>query len=140
MKRLSVGKDVEAICRKCGEVWHVVVAFAAGKVAKVECKQCGARHRYRPVDGQAVPAASRRVVGSRPARGRGRRVEKRPVVEADVSRPQRSFRTTDRYQVGDRIVHARFGKGVVQAITGVAKIEVLFEAGPKVLVHGRGGS
>jgi hypothetical protein len=138
VKRLSVGKDVEAICRKCGEVWHVVVAFAAGKVAKVECKQCGARHRYRPVDGHAAPAVSRLAVAGRPARGR--RVEKRPVVEADVSRPQRSFRTTDRYQVGDRIVHASFGKGVVQAITGAAKIEVLFPAGPKILVHGRGSS
>ncbi len=114
----------------------MVVALAAGEVAKVECKQCGARHRYRPVDGHAAPAASRRVVGSRPARGR--RVEKRSVVEANASRPQRSFRITDRYEVGDRIVHASFGKGVVQAVTGATKIEVLFEAGRKVLVHGRG--
>jgi hypothetical protein len=39
--------------------------------------------------------------------------------------------------VGDRVVHAHFGEGVVQAVTGPRKVEVLFASGAKTLVHGR---
>ena len=39
---LKVGADVEALCGKCGDVWHVVVAKVGDRVAKVQCKQCSA--------------------------------------------------------------------------------------------------
>ena len=39
---LPVGKDIESICGKCGDVWHVVVAKMGEQIAKVQCKQCGA--------------------------------------------------------------------------------------------------
>ena len=31
-----VGADIEALCGKCGDTWHVVVALVNGKIAKVE--------------------------------------------------------------------------------------------------------
>ena len=131
---MRVGRDVEASCRKCGEVWHVVVALTDGHVAKVECKQCGARHRFRPVDGvRAGSGQGPRKVGS----ARARRKDAAPIVEADPSRPRRPFRTSDTYEVGDRVVHASFGEGVVQAVTGPQKVQVLFDAGAKTLVHSR---
>jgi hypothetical protein len=58
-------------------------------------------------------------------------------VEADLSRPRRPFRISDTYEVGDRVVHADFGEGVVQAVRGPKKVEVLFAAGAKTLVQGR---
>lgn len=135
---MRVGSELEAVCRRCGDTWHVVIALADGRIARVECRQCGARHRYRPVGGAApAAAASRRAAGSGRPASRGRVRSARPVVEADPSRPRRPFRATDTYQVGDRIVHASFGEGVVQAVTGPSKIEVLFPAGPKTLVHAR---
>ena len=40
------------------------------------------------------------------------------------------------YEVGDRVDHPTFGEGVVQAIVGATKIEVLFGVMPKTLAHG----
>ncbi len=119
----------------------MVVAVSDARIAQVECKQCGARHRYRPPDGDAeggaVARPRRATARTASARARGAS-SKKPVVEADLSRPSRPFRMSETYQVGDRVVHATFGEGVVQALTGARKVEVLFEAGPKTLVHGRG--
>src|SRR5665647_995831 len=43
----GVGADVESLCSKCGDVWHVVVAKDGDKIVKVQCKQCSGYHRYR---------------------------------------------------------------------------------------------
>ena len=37
-----------------------------------------------------------------------------PIVAADLSRPRRSFQTSDAYEEGDRVIHPSFGEGVVQ--------------------------
>ena len=63
-----------------------------------------------------------------------------PIVEADTSRPSRPFNPRDSYRVGDRLVHPTFGEGVVQETRGATKVTVLFEAGMKLLVQGRGRS
>ena len=60
------------------------------------------------------------------------------LVEADMSRPIRSYSIRDSYAAGDRIAHSKLGEGVVQAITGRGKIEVLFGEEKKLLVHERG--
>jgi len=59
-------------------------------------------------------------------------------VEADPSRPVRSYSIRDTYEAGDRIEHPKLGEGVVQAITGRGKIEVLFGEEKKLLIHERG--
>ena len=46
-----VGADVESLCAKCGDVWHVVVAKVGDRIARVQCKQCGAPHRLKPPGG-----------------------------------------------------------------------------------------
>jgi len=137
--KIDVGADIEATCRKCGEVWHVIIAMDGRDILKVECKQCRARHRYRPVEGEGA-LASRSGGTSRVRKPPARRRTAPAVVEADASRPARAFRTTETYAVGDRVVHASFGEGVVQAVTGVKKIEVLFDSGPRTLVHARAAS
>ena len=45
----AVAKDIEAVCSKCGESWHVIVAVSDGKIAQVQCKSCGGYHKYRPI-------------------------------------------------------------------------------------------
>jgi hypothetical protein len=134
---MRVGSDIEAICKKCGDVQHVVIALADRKIAKVECGQCGARHRYRSVKAETGTARGKPATRATPSRAR--RATKKPVVEADESRPRRDFRMTDTYQVGDRVLHASFGEGVVQEAAAPAKIVVLFDDGSKTLVHGRPG-
>jgi hypothetical protein len=131
---VKVGADIEAVCGRCGEVWHVIVAIAEGEIARVECKQCGRRHRYRRIGGgrAAAPGATR----SRKARAKAKPTGLR--LEVDPSRPLRSYCSTDCYAVGDRIQHPRFGDGVVDRVAGAGKVQVCFPDGHRVLVHGRG--
>jgi hypothetical protein len=130
---MRVGRDIGAICRKCGDVWHVVVAVVDGRIAKVECKQCGGRHRYRAADDEA-PARKARTTRTPSTRARASDAK---VIEADPSRPSRRYLASDSYAQGDRMVHPSFGEGVVQAITGPTKVQVLFASGEKTLVHAR---
>jgi len=44
---VGVGQDIEALCGRCGQVWHVVMAMMGDRIAKVVCKRCGGHHRYR---------------------------------------------------------------------------------------------
>jgi hypothetical protein len=59
------------------------------------------------------------------------------VVEADLSKPPRSYAFTEHYSAGERIEHPVLGTGVVQGIAGPGKIRVRFEEKQSVLVHGR---
>jgi len=59
------------------------------------------------------------------------------IVEADLSRPARTYALSDEYLVGDRISHPVLGDGVVQGVAGEGKIRVLFDESEKVLVHRR---
>jgi hypothetical protein len=61
------------------------------------------------------------------------------VVEADLSRPVRSYAASDSYTPGDRIQHPTLGLGVVQSIAGPGKINVLFDEQKSLLVHERSG-
>ena len=49
----------------------------------------------------------------------------------------KAYSIKDRYEAGDILDHPSFGCGVATAVKDGTKIEVLFEGGPKVLVHGR---
>ena len=140
---MAVGSEIRAVCKKCGDVWHVVIALADRRIAKVECMDCGARHRYRTIAGgigslrgNAAARATPRSGGDKVKRGRDK---EKQIVAADESRPRRDFCMSETYQVGDRVVHASFGQGVVQEIAGPAKIVVFFAVGWKTLVHGRRG-
>ena len=154
MMQVAVGKDVEAACRKCGEVWHVIVAVEGGKITKVQCKECMAYHRYRPpegeerVDTEAKPkkaAATRKTATPRKATGASSSAKgsskkaalDEPLVEPDLSRPIRIYRMTESYAPGDRVEHPKFGQGVVELLSGPGKMTVFFEDGRRTLAHHR---
>ena len=132
----QVGSELQSKCGKCGEAWHVVIALAENHIAQVQCGECGARHRYRPAGGAAADGASLPSSIAKKSPARSRKSDAKPVVSADTSRPRRDFRPNDTYEVGDRMVHPNFGEGVVQATRGATKVEVLFDAGTKLLVQG----
>lgn len=135
----KVGADIESICGKCGDVWHVVVALVGAKIAKVQCKQCGGQHRYRPPGGAAKPAKTPRTKkAAKPRSGTSARTTKKadqPMVVADLSRPVRPYLMSESFTAGDRIEHRVFGEGLVEEVVGLGKIQVFFEAGRKVLAH-----
>jgi hypothetical protein len=131
----AVGADIAALCSKCGDVWHVVVAKVGPEIAKVQCKECGAYHRYRSPSGAK---ASKRTPAARQREPRAvvERFEA-PAVAADLSRPPRPYRVVERFEVGERVEHPTFGQGTVE-VAETQKITVFFAAGRKVLVHGKG--
>jgi len=132
----AVGADVESLCSKCGDVWHVVVAKVGDRIAKVECKECHSIHRYKDPKGvkQAAAAPRRRTSSSKAKSSAAPVVE---AVPADLSKPVRGYSTRESFEPGERISHVTFGEGVVQRATGPGKIEVLFADGPKLLAQAK---
>ena len=49
----------------------------------------------------------------------------------------KQYSPKDKFAAGDLVQHPSFGLGVATAPKDGSKIEVLFEDGPRVLVHGR---
>ncbi len=135
----KVGADIESICGKCGDVWHVVVALVGEKIAKVQCKQCGGQHRYRPPGGTKPAKTPRAKKAAKSKSGSAKATKKAdlPTVEADLSRPVRPYLMSESFTRGDRLEHRVFGEGLVEEIVGVGKIQVFFTVGRKVLVHER---
>jgi hypothetical protein len=137
----AVGADVEALCSKCGDVWHVVVAKIGDKIAKVQCKQCGGYHRYKsPHDAPAakkLPSAIRPPKEPKAPKAPVERFE-RPSVAADLTKPARTYRASEKFEVGERIDHPSFGQGVIE-IAEPGKITVFFATGRRVLVQAKDG-
>jgi hypothetical protein len=126
----AVGADVEALCAKCGDVWHVVFAKTGEKIVRVQCKQCSAYHKYKPPGG---------VAAKEPKAPRAPRAPKAPVerferasVTPDLSKAVQTYQASERYQVADRVEHPTFGTGTVEIVES-GKITVFFATGRKVL-------
>jgi hypothetical protein len=128
----GVGADVEALCSKCGDVWHVVVAKVGQQIVKVQCKQCSGYHRYKSP--HAAPAEKKLPAAIRPPREPKAAVERfeKPAVPADLSKPSRPYRASESFEVGERIDHPSFGQGVIE-IVELGKITVFFATGRRVL-------
>jgi len=130
----GVGQDIEALCGKCGQVWHVVMAKMGDRIAKVVCKRCGGHHRYRsendPVD---RPAGESRRPAARSAAARTAIPTPRAVPAFDPTKPPRRYAAAEGYATGERVTHPTFGVGVVATLPGPGKVEVIFPAGARVL-------
>lgn len=140
----KVGSDVEALCRTCGDVWHVVVAKLGDKITKVECKQCGKQHRFKPT-GDA-PAANlappKRKVASTPrprvasGRGKASATTSLSTIVHDPDKPARDYAMSERFEIGEQLRHKKFGPGIVAAVED-NKIRVVFNDGSRMLLHGK---
>jgi hypothetical protein len=138
----GVGADIEALCAKCGDVWHVVVAKTGEKIVKVQCKQCSGYHRYKSLAGATkdakLPSAIRTPKVAKEPRTPVERFEK-PAVAADLTKPTRQYRASDRFEVGERVDHPNFGQGVVE-IAEPGKVTIFFATGRRVLVQSKEGA
>jgi hypothetical protein len=134
----DTGDDIEDVCSRCGDCWHVVMAKVGQKIAKVVCKRCGSQHAYRGPD--AAPGEAPAANGGG---GGGRRILRRkhtrPTAVAEVeppsfdpNKPPRPYSPRDVYQAGERIVHPTFGTGVV-AGASPGKADVVFPSGSRTL-------
>lgn len=134
----AVGSDIESLCSKCGDVWHVIVAMVGDKIAKVQCKECGAYHRYRAPGG--TKAAAAKTKRKRAPASKAVAAPTGPEVEPDLSRPIRPYSIRDLFEPGERVDHPTFGIGVVEASREPGKITVFFPQGRKVLAQAKPAS
>lgn len=145
---VHVGDEIESVCGKCGDVWHVVAAMIGSKVVKVVCKRCGGQHRHRPPTGSAAAAPVKSEAAPKAAKPAKEKMSKKAAaaaaaeaaaaapVEPDLSRPIKPYKPSELYQLRDRIQHRTFGVGVVEDVSSAGKIQVRFPEGPKKLLHG----
>jgi len=138
----GVGADVESLCHKCGDVWHVVVAKVGEQIVKVQCKQCGGQHRYKSPHGapkeKKLPSAIRPAKAPAAPKAPVERFEK-PAVAADLARPVKTYRASELFDVGDRVDHPNFGQGIVE-VSEPGKVTVFFATGRRVLVQSKAGA
>jgi len=132
----GAGDEVDAFCTKCGlELAHIIVAMDGAKIARVQCNTCKGHHAYRSQAPEPKAAKKPKTGGSRAAN----------IAESDYDKVMhgrdlaraKSYRPANRYEEDDVLNHVTFGIGAVTKLLSDDKIEVVFRAGIKVLVHGR---
>ena len=136
-----VGQDIESICGKCGDVWHVVVAMVGSTVAKVQCKQCGGYHRHSSGPKAARAPRAPRSKSTRLTPGDALKLlPSAPMVRPDLSLPMRAYQASESYAPGEQVAHPKFGEGVVESSPGPGKIQVWFPDGRLVLAQAKPAS
>ncbi len=137
----TVGADVESTCRKCGDVWHVIVAMVEGDIAKVECKECKGTHKYKEPGSDKVAAKKKKpakakkkpLTAAEKKAAAAAKPKTHATVEADLKKPTRPYNFNETFQSGERIDHVKFGVGIVEDVLDGGKIEVFFPEGRRVL-------
>ena len=151
----AVAKDIEAVCSKCGETWHVIVAVADGKIAQVQCKSCMGYHKYKPIAAarRAVKKSTKTIIAdvtpdapkssskASSTKSRSSRSSEPTLLVPKVAPNNREPRpynihTTD-FQLGDTIDHAKFGLGIVDELPAPNKMFVTFQTQRLLLVYGK---
>ncbi|HAU38724.1 MAG TPA: hypothetical protein DCX07_13540 [Phycisphaerales bacterium] len=122
---------------------HVVLFKVNGQVNRVQCKTCGAEHKYRPPAGRETKtprlASPRKVAASKKPLADGKKVadlairwgEKSRTLSADA--PVRNYSMKEVYRVGEVISHPTFGVGFVEKIASDKSFYALFCDSVKLL-------
>lgn len=133
------GQEIDAYCTRCKlDLLHRIVAVVDGKPVKVECRTCLSVHMYR------APKSLRATVSTTPsattddASKSARKTS--PVENVALVPPPAArvyvYKVTEKYAPECWIQHKTFGTGQVLREIPPNKIEVRFEDGNRVLVHG----
>jgi hypothetical protein len=132
----KLGGNVDSWCGKCKMMLaHTIEAMVGDKPARVHCNTCKSQHSYKA----HPPATSTRTTRTRepgaPPKTRATRYQ--TLLKDKDAAAAKSYSFKDTYEPGDVLEHPNFGRGVATAVKEGNKVEVLFETGSKVLIHGR---
>jgi len=128
----KLGGNIDCWCGKCKMVLaHTIEAMVGDKPARVHCNTCRSQHSYKP----NPPGTSRKSPAGEPGKRRTGRYQS--LLNARNTSVPRIYSPKERYETGSVLDHPTFGRGITTAVKDETKIEVLFESGPKTLVHGR---
>jgi hypothetical protein len=133
------GGTIDSWCGKCKLILsHTIEAMVGLKPARVHCNTCNAQHTYKAYKPGEAPGARKREAGDgqTPQAPKVRASRYQSLLKKNTG-TAKTYSIKDRYAPGDVLDHPNFGCGVATAVKDGTKIEVLFEGGSKVLVHGR---
>ncbi len=122
-EKLSTGDIVVSYCTKCRlNLDHTVAAMDGETIVKVSCKTCGGMHKFRD------PADTPKIRAPRVKKGGTLKPSAEALWESAIAGAkgkEYAYTMTAKYQIGDIIIHDRFGKGVVMKLY-LNKCEMLF--------------
>ncbi len=138
---LRAGGEIDAFCTRCRMLLaHTILALVGQRPARVQCNTCGGQHNYRAspdAPKEEAPKAQARA-STRTAEPRGSRArlsfEESLAARSGAGKPYSPKAT---FLADEVVVHPLFGRGYVGAVRQ-DKIDVVFQAGTKTLIHGRG--
>jgi hypothetical protein len=124
---------------------HTILAMVGQTIARVQCNTCRGQHAYRSAPGTAKPRSSSSSSGGSTAT---RAASREPAVKTVAGFEEqlkgkdlagaRKYSPKDAYAVDEVMDHPTFGFGWVKAVR-TDKVDVVFKASERTLVHGRGG-
>ena len=127
---IRTGGTIDGWCGKCKLILaHTIEAMIGSKPARVHCNTCNSQHAYKSSE-PGKSAARLQSAKPRTSRYQG-------LLNTSSSESPKPYSPKEKYQSGDVLKHPTFGVGVTTAVKDESKIEVLFEGGSKLLVHGR---
>ena len=135
----DVGQEVDSQCLKCkGVTRHTIIAKAETEIAKVQCKECGAKHKYRPPKTLKSKAVEKKTVPKKAPKKTKNQIKAEAFFAelmngADPS-SAKPYSMSQLFRKGELIDHPTFGLGVITSTTLPNKIEVAFETGSKLLI------
>jgi len=138
MNTKKLGGDVDSWCGKCKMMLaHTIEAMVRDKPTRVLCNTCKSSHSYKATAPTSRAAKPREGEAAAPRRTKGRASKYQMLLDAKNTTAAKTYSPSSKYEEGDILDHPTFGRGVTTAIKDTTKIEVLFEGGSKLLVHGR---
>lgn len=126
---LKVGGNVDGWCTKCKLILaHTIEVLAGSEIKRVSCNTCHGKHQFK-----AHPPGTHKASKTSGVTPRVNNYAALLESHQDAKALPYSFQA--KYFQGSVLNHTTFGLGIVTADKGGNKIEVLFPAGSKVLVH-----
>jgi hypothetical protein len=109
------------------------MAKVGERIAKVVCKRCGSQHAYRSGPPASESASAKKGLSMRRKPARPSVPEPVAAPTFDPSKPPRAYSIREVYAPSERIQHPTFGTGVVAAVPGPGKVDVVFPTGLRTL-------
>ena len=116
------------------ELEHTIVAMVGTLPKRVKCNTCNSLHNYRAKPAERKSAGTKTPGQKTKSRGKAYKDSLALLAAADRSSAI-AYSIKSTFKENDLIEHPKFGTGLVQSALKANKIEVIFEDGPRLLIH-----
>jgi hypothetical protein len=142
---LSVGKEVLSLCSKCKlTLAHIIASMKSPTVVdKVVCKTCKGTHSFKDPSSKAPKKSVNRLISqhkSPSSKSKKSSETQQALWERMMNGAKAQFldyAISTEFKSGDIIKHPSFGDGFVERSIDQNKIEVIFQAETKILLHNK---